>query len=60
MPKMGHVHAHVGVLGMGVLAEARGRGIGRSLMQAALAAARERFEQVELSVYASNARAHAL
>jgi ribosomal protein S18 acetylase RimI-like enzyme len=59
-PKMGHVHAHVGVLGMGVLAEARGRGIGTSLMQAALAAARERFEQVELSVYASNDRAHAL
>ena len=58
--KRGHVHAHVGVLGMGLLEGYRGRGVGARLMQAALAAASERFEQVELSVYATNTAAHAL
>jgi len=59
-PKRGHVHAHVGVLGMGVQDGWRGRGLGPRLMQATLQAARERWEQVELSVYASNTAAHAL
>jgi ribosomal protein S18 acetylase RimI-like enzyme len=59
-PKRGHVHAHVGVLGMGVLAGYRGRGIGTRLIDGALRAARERFEQVELSVYAANGVAQAL
>ena len=58
--KRGDVHAHVGVLGMGLLDGYRGRGVGAGLMQATLAAARERFEQVELSVYGTNTAAHAL
>jgi ribosomal protein S18 acetylase RimI-like enzyme len=58
--KRGHVHAHVGVLGMGVLDTHRGQGLGARLMQATLAAARERFEQVELSVYGANTAAQAL
>jgi ribosomal protein S18 acetylase RimI-like enzyme len=60
MAKRGHVHAHVGVLGMGVQDGWRGRGLGSRLMQATLKAARERWEQVELSVYASNTAAQAL
>jgi ribosomal protein S18 acetylase RimI-like enzyme len=59
-PKRGHVHAHVGVLGMGVAAAFRGRGIGTRLIETALRAARARFEQVELSVYATNGPAQAL
>ena len=59
-PKMGQVHAHVGVLGMGVLEPWRGRGIGSRLIAATLEAARARWEQVELSVYESNVAAHAL
>jgi ribosomal protein S18 acetylase RimI-like enzyme len=58
--KAGHAHSHVGVLGMGVLAAWRRRGLGRRLIDAALDASRGRFEQVELSVYRSNAAAHAL
>lgn len=60
MAKRGHVHAHVGVLGMGILQRYRGRGLGSRLIDAALLDARRRFEQVELSVYASNAAAQAL
>lgn len=58
--KRGQVHAHVGVLGMGVLEAYRGRGIGSRLIDAALSAAQARFEQVELSVYATNGTAQAL
>lgn len=54
-------YAHCGMLGMGVLATWRGRGVGARLIGAALAAARERgFERVELSVYAHNTAALAL
>ena len=60
MPKMGHVHAHVGILGMGVLEDLRGRGLGTRLMRASLESARERWEQVELSVYGSNRYAQQL
>ena len=59
-PKPGHVHAHVGQLGMGVADGWRGRGLGARLIGSALEAARERFEQVELSVYASNEKAQRL
>jgi len=46
---------HVGRLGMGVLKDFRGRGIGRQLLEATIAKARERgLEKIELSVYATN------
>jgi ribosomal protein S18 acetylase RimI-like enzyme len=59
-PKAGQAHAHVGVLGMGVLQERRGKGLGTRLMQSALDAARASWEQIELSVYESNRYAQAL
>lgn len=47
--------SHVGTLGMGVLAPWRGQGIGRRLVDEALAAAwTAGFRRVELEVYASN------
>jgi RimJ/RimL family protein N-acetyltransferase len=55
------VYAHAGHLGMGLLPEYRGRGIGERLIRAALDAARDAaFERIELSVYARNVRAEAL
>jgi ribosomal protein S18 acetylase RimI-like enzyme len=52
---------HVGRLGMGLLPEFRGRGLGRMLLQAALtAAAHAGLRRVELEVYASNGPAIAL
>jgi ribosomal protein S18 acetylase RimI-like enzyme len=59
-PKAGGVHRHVGLLGMGVAASHRRRGIGLGLIRAALVAARARWEQVELSVFATNVPAQAL
>ena len=55
------VHAHVGNLGMGILPELRGQGIGERLIREAIAAARAAgFERIELHVYARNAVAEAL
>lgn len=51
---------HYGRLGMGVAADARGRGIGAALLQEALRRGFARFERIELEVFASNVRAHAL
>jgi RimJ/RimL family protein N-acetyltransferase len=52
---------HVGRLGIGMLAEVRGRGLGRRLMQEAIeAAGRQGMERIELEVFASNRRAIAL
>ena len=52
---------HCGVLGMGLLPDWRGRGLGRRLMQAALAQATAiGLERVQLEVYADNAAAIAL
>lgn len=46
---------HAGRLGMGVLNEYRGQGIGSRLLEETLSEARDRgFERVELDVYASN------
>jgi ribosomal protein S18 acetylase RimI-like enzyme len=59
-PSPREVSQHVGVLGMGVLREWRRQGIGRRLIEAALAAAAGRFEQVDLDVYAGNPAALAL
>lgn len=53
--------AHRGVLGMGLLADYRGRGHGTALLTRAVAHARRvGFVRVELSVYADNAAAIAL
>ena len=55
------VYSHTGHLGMGVLAEYRGQGLGERLIRAAIEAARETdFERIELSVYGRNAPAMAL
>jgi len=52
---------HAWRLGMGLLSAVRGRGVGRRLAEAAIAAARERgAERIELEVFASNTRAIAL
>jgi len=48
-------------LGMGLLPTVRGRGVGRRLAEAAIAAARAKgAERIELEVFASNTRAIAL
>lgn len=53
--------AHRGFLGMGLVAEARGQGLGTQLLQAALSHAQNMaIEKVELSVYSSNLPAIAL
>jgi RimJ/RimL family protein N-acetyltransferase len=55
------VHAHCGTLGMGLLPDYRGKGLGRRLMQATLDAAHtEGFVRVELTAHADNLRAIAL
>lgn len=52
---------HVGRLGIGMLQEVRGRGLGRRLMREAIDAARRQgMERIELEVFASNTRAIAL
>lgn len=54
-------YAHDSILGMGLLAGYRGRGLGGRLIRAALHAARDAgLERVSLSVYARNAAALAL
>lgn len=53
--------AHVATLGVGVIHSHRGQGIGRKLIDAAIAKARDQgIEIIELSVQGSNARAIAL
>jgi ribosomal protein S18 acetylase RimI-like enzyme len=55
------VYQHEGMLGMGVIAAYRGRGIGTRLIEAALAASRAAgFERISLSVYGRNTVAQAL
>lgn len=49
---------HIGALGMGVVAEHRGRGVGRRLLESTLAAAMAKgLHRIELEVWASNAAA---
>jgi RimJ/RimL family protein N-acetyltransferase len=55
------IHAHTGVLGMGLLPLFRGQGHGRKLVEASLHAAKlAGFSRVELTVHADNPRAIAL
>lgn len=51
---------HYGRLGMGVAPDVRGRGIGTALLHEALRLGFARFDRIELEVFASNSRAHAL
>jgi len=61
VPKPRPIYAHVGVLGMGLLPEYRGQGLGDRLIRQTLAAARAfGLTRVELSVRESNAGAIAL
>ena len=54
-PRQGTGFTHVGVLGMFLLSEWRGRGIGRQLLEACLSAARNSgLERIELEVFADN------
>jgi len=55
------IHAHAGVLGLGLLPAYRGRGYGRKLIEATLHAAKlAGFRRVELAVHSDNPRAIAL
>jgi RimJ/RimL family protein N-acetyltransferase len=55
------IHAHAGVLGMGLLPAFRGQGHGRRLVEASLQTAKlAGFSRVELTVHADNPRAIAL
>ncbi len=59
-PSAGSESGHVGVLGILVRRDQRGKGVGTALLSHALAAARGRFEIVRLSVFAINSRAKQL
>lgn len=61
LPAFGESRAHVGILGMGVVPLARGRGIGRALIEAAIGRAWEQgFSRIELAVRTDNPNAKAL
>lgn len=61
LPLFGEARRHVGVLGIGLLARARHRGIGARLMNAAVASAWARgLTRVELTVRVDNHNARAL
>lgn len=60
-PLMGESRAHIGTVGMGLRPEARGQGLGRALLQAALARAWDcGFTRIELTVREDNHRARTL
>ena len=60
-PVFGHSRAHIGVLGIALLPEARGRGLGAQLLQAAIGKSWARgLTRIELSVRADNPKAKAL
>jgi ribosomal protein S18 acetylase RimI-like enzyme len=51
---------HNGTLGMLLLSEYRGRGLGKQLMQKTLSVCGGKWERIQLSVYSHNERAHGL
>lgn len=54
-PRPHEFHSHVGILGMGLLREYRGMGIGTKLLKKAIAHAKKRgIEKIELEVFESN------
>ena len=60
-PRGDHVEdSHVGVLGMVVRKESRGRGIGSALLENVLKECRGRFEMIELVVFSTNEKAKRL
>lgn len=60
-PVFGHSRAHIGILGIALLPEARGRGLGAQLLQAAIDRSWARgLTRIELSVRADNLNAKAL
>jgi RimJ/RimL family protein N-acetyltransferase len=60
LPKDRPIHAHVGVLGIGLLPEFRGKGLGTALLRRVLEHGCKRYVRVELTVRAANTRAIAL
>ena len=55
------IEAHVGSLGIGLLPEWRGKGLGKALLDATIAAAeRSDLNRIELTVFSDNLRAIAL
>lgn len=61
LPTPGEARAHIGRLGIGLVPEARQRGLGTRLLAAALAKARAQgLTRIELDVRADNANAKAL
>lgn len=61
VPKAGEFFSHIGVLGIGILAEHRGKGIGKELLRKSIEkAVAGGLEKIELEVYASNVRAVSL
>ncbi|WPH15392.1 GNAT family N-acetyltransferase [Variovorax paradoxus] len=60
-PVFGHSRAHIGLLGIALLPEARGLGLGAQLLQAAIGKSWTRgLTRIELSVRADNLNAKAL
>ncbi|KLN56904.1 GNAT family N-acetyltransferase [Variovorax paradoxus] len=60
-PVFGHSRVHIGVLGIALLPEARGHGLGAQLLQAAIGKSWARgLTRIELSVRADNPKAKAL
>ena len=61
LPTHGEARAHIGILGIGLIPEARHKGLGARLMEAALAkAAAKGLKRIELLVRSDNTNAKAL
>lgn len=61
LPLYGQMRSHVGVLGMGVAAEERGKGVGKALIRTAIARTADRgLSRIELTVHSENHVAQAL